>query len=101
MKDSVLGGIDELLEKQRQQMRGEEAAALRQLRCRLAEVEALLRAEREQQGKGHEDLRAKTVGWMAAGRCAAVQLPSEAVVSLYAIMHMRSRALAEQCRRWG
>jgi hypothetical protein len=68
MKGSVLGGIDGLLEKQRQQMRGEEAAALRQLRCRLAEVEALLRAEREQQGKGSADLHAKTVGCHAGTR---------------------------------
>jgi hypothetical protein len=61
MREAVLSGIDGLLDKQQQQMRGEEAAALRQLRCRLAEVETLLRQEREQQNKGQVDLQAKTV----------------------------------------
>lgn len=89
MREAVLSGIDGLLDKQQQQMRGEEAAALRQLRCRLAEVEALLRQERQQQNKGQVDLQAKTV------RCRAYCL---AGVERMAATGQRCMLAASMCR---
>lgn len=57
----VLEGLDELLQRQRLQMRTEESQQLRQFRGRLAEIEAQLAAYRQAAATHQDDWMGKTV----------------------------------------